>query len=103
MTHPSLDDVRSAVNDIPAGANIPVKYCNAVNTLIDLAQSYIEVSGELPMEKECVIHGRAINESCEHCAEPEYFNTCLVLCRLAYLKQAKRVEELVEKGLTNAK
>ena len=52
MTHPSLDDVRRALKilrECNAGTNETVR---AIGVVKDLAQSYLEVSEELPKEKE---------------------------------------------------
>jgi len=43
--------IKEAVNAIPAGANIPKEYCEAVNALLDLAQSYLNLKG-FPEEKQ---------------------------------------------------
>ena len=89
MTHPSLDDVREAVQVLRM-CIIPLEPDNkSVRALIALAESYLEVSGELPEDKTC---GDKNIEACIECSfcEVRAFNSALSLCRLAYLKQAKK-------------
>lgn len=84
MTNPSLDDVRSAVEDFK-------NYIGGTGkTMHDLAKSYLDASGELPEER----RGKDIGGIFIPSTLDEQFNICLSLCRLAYLKQAKRVEEV---------
>ena len=84
MTHPSLDDVRSAVEAGKKHIGTP----DFMYPLVALGESYLEVEG-LPEEK-------VIPANSDWVSEPykSGFNSALSLCRLAYLKQAKRVEEL---------
>ena len=83
MTHPSLDDVRSAVEAGKKHIGTP----DFMYPLVALGESYLEVEG-LPEEK-------VIPANSDWVSEPykSGFNSALSLCRLAYLKQAKRVED----------
>jgi hypothetical protein len=102
MTNPSLDDVRSAIAIVnktkvrlPLSTPTLVPFMEALEILIALGESYLEVSGDLPkeMKEKTISLYRADDPSYEEGVE---WNECLSLCRLAYLKQAKRVEELEE-------
>jgi hypothetical protein len=96
MTNPSLDEVRSAKDilqkeyDSPMFAERYTMIKEALGIAINLAQSYLEVSGELPEEynKET----KMFPLKAEFCDYEQGWNEALSLCRLAYLKQAKRVE-----------
>jgi hypothetical protein len=96
MTNPSLDDVRSAIKcyeECPAdGVKVSLKN---LEVFYNLAQSYLDASGELPEERKIDFSHR-LDRGGKVVSYDKGFNSALSLCRLAYLKQAKRVEQLTK-------
>ena len=86
------NEVREALNDLPAGANIPKKYCKAVNTLIDLAESYLKAGKEMPKQE--------IHECSRDCMQTvtcvsTIKNKVIQNCTFAYMKrEAEREKKL---------
>lgn len=85
-------EIRKALNAIPAGAKIPKEYCEAVNILLDLAQAYLSTPEGWPKKekvKRICKHGYKIHLGCTQWNDEDIsdFNRAIDLCLLARLKE----------------